>query len=67
MTQSPLKTGIFYLLAGVLFTYLAVENVNSNGDFGFFAYLFILLATMDIGTGIRLVFMHFRFKNKPKK
>ncbi|WP_203364614.1 YdiK family protein [Bacillus sp. REN10] len=66
MTRSPLKAGIFYLLLGAFFTYLAIEDVNSGG-FGFFTYVLILLATMDIGSGIRLVFIHFRLKNSVKK
>ncbi|OZI13265.1 hypothetical protein CEW92_02280 [Bacillaceae bacterium SAS-127] len=66
MRQSPLTAGIFYLFLGVLFTYWAIETVNSSG-FGFFAYVLILVATMDIGSGIRLVFMHFRLKKSIKK
>lgn len=66
MRQSPLTTGIFYLILGVFFTYLAIEDVNTGG-FGFFTYLLILLATMDIGSGLRLLFMHFRLKNSEKK
>ncbi|KKB33797.1 YdiK family protein [Bacillus thermotolerans] len=66
MRQSPLKAGIFYLILGIFFTYLAIEDVNASG-FGFFTYLLILLATMDIGSGIRLVYVHFAMKKKEKK
>ncbi|MFK2827193.1 YdiK family protein [Bacillus sp. B190/17] len=66
MRQSPLMTGILYLILGSFFTYLAIEDVNTGG-FGFFTYLLILLATMDIGSGLRLVMMHFRLKSSEKK
>ncbi|KMY52825.1 MULTISPECIES: YdiK family protein [Bacillaceae] len=66
MKQSPLTTGILYLILGAFFTYLAIQDVNTGG-FGFFTYLLILLATMDIGSGIRLIFMHFRLKSSEKK
>ncbi|MGF2614292.1 DUF4305 domain-containing protein [Rossellomorea vietnamensis] len=61
MRRSPLFSGILYILLGVLFTYFAVINVNDNG-WGFFAYLMVLLATLDFGSGIRMVAMHFKIK-----
>ncbi|MBM7650513.1 hypothetical protein JOC78_003507 [Bacillus ectoiniformans] len=66
MRQSPLTTGIFYLILGVFFTYMAIQQVNNNG-FGFFTYLLILLATMDIGSGIRMVLIHYKIRNSQKK
>ncbi|PPA68444.1 YdiK family protein [Jeotgalibacillus proteolyticus] len=59
--RKPLTHGIFYLLLGAAFTYFAVNSVNTNG-WGFFAYLFILFATYDIGAGIRLIALHFKIK-----
>ncbi|MGD6805063.1 DUF4305 domain-containing protein [Rossellomorea vietnamensis] len=63
MRRSPLFSGILYILLGVLFTYFAVINVNDNG-WGFFAYLMVLLATLDFGSGIRMVAMHFKIKKQ---
>ncbi|AKP48645.1 MULTISPECIES: YdiK family protein [Bacillus] len=66
MKQTLLSSGIIYLLFGSLFTYMAIENVNSNG-FGFFTYLLIILATLDVGSGIRVIFYYFRMKSRYKK
>ncbi|MGD7045875.1 YdiK family protein [Jeotgalibacillus proteolyticus] len=59
--RKPLTHGIIYMLLGVVFTYFAINTVNSEG-WGFFAYLLILFATYDIGAGIRLIALHFRIK-----
>ncbi|MED1490074.1 YdiK family protein [Bacillus smithii] len=66
MKQTMLSSGIIYLLIGSLFTYMAIQNVNSNG-FGFFTYLLIILATLDVGSGIRIIFYYFRTKSGYKK
>jgi hypothetical protein len=66
MKQTPLSSGILYLLIGSLFTYMAIENVNANG-FGFFTYLLIVLATLDVGSGLRIIFDSLRAKNRYKK
>ncbi|MGG3451758.1 YdiK family protein [Domibacillus aminovorans] len=62
MRQSPLAAGIFYNILGGFFVFLAVQDVNVNG-FRFFNYVLILLATFDIGTGLRLMLIHFKVKN----
>ncbi|MBM4765369.1 YdiK family protein [Bacillus sp. B15-48] len=66
MKQSPLFSGIVYLVLGLLFTYVAILTVNETG-WGFFSYLLVLLATFDIGAGIRMIQFHFKLKNVPKK
>jgi uncharacterized membrane protein HdeD (DUF308 family) len=66
MRRSPLFSGILYILLGVLFTYFAIINVNDHG-WGFFAYLMVLLATLDFGSGIRMVMMHFKIKKHMNK
>lgn len=66
MRQSPLFSGIIYIVLGLLFTYFAVQNVNEDG-WGFFSYLLVLLATFDLGSGIRMVLFHFKLKNIQKK
>jgi ABC-type multidrug transport system permease subunit len=62
MRQSPLISGIFYIMLGSLFTIFAIQHVNESG-WGFFAYLLVLLATFDIGSGIRMIAFHFKIKN----
>lgn len=61
MRRSPLFSGILYILLGVLFTYFAIQNVNDHG-WGFFSYLMVLLATLDFGSGLRMVALHFKIK-----
>lgn len=65
MRQSPLSSGVFYMILGALFTYLAIRNVSEDG-WGVFSYLLILLATFDLGSGIRLIFLHFRIQSMNK-
>jgi Domain of unknown function (DUF4305) len=66
MKQSPLFSGIVYILLGSLFTYFAIQNVNDTG-WGFFSYLLVALATFDFGSGIRMIMFHFKLKNIQKK
>ncbi|GAM16189.1 YdiK family protein [Mesobacillus selenatarsenatis] len=66
MKQSPLFSGIVYILLGSLFTYFAIQNVNETG-WGFFSYLLVALATFDFGSGIRMIMFHFKLKNANKK
>lgn len=64
--QSPLATGIVYLVLGTIFVYFAINEVSRNG-WNFFAYLIVFLATIDFASGIRLVNLHFRLKRMKKK
>lgn len=66
MKQSPLFSGIAYILLGSLFTYFAIQNVNESG-WGFFSYLLVALATFDFGSGIRMILFHFKLKQVHKK
>lgn len=66
MKQSPIFSGIVYILLGSLFTYFAIQNVNETG-WGFFSYLLVALATFDFGSGIRMVLFHFKLKNIQNK
>jgi hypothetical protein len=66
MRQSPLVSGILYLLLGALFTYFAIENVQED-QWGFFTYLLILLATFDVGAGLKMISIHFRIKKSQTK
>lgn len=66
MKQSPLFSGIIYIVLGFLFTYLTILNVSQSG-WGFFSILLALLATFDFGSGIRMVQFHFKLKKIQKK
>lgn len=65
MKNSPLLMGSIYIFLGIIFTTWAIQLVNQSG-WGIFVYLLLLIATFDIGAGIRLVKIHFRL-NKEKK
>ena len=64
--QSPLSLGIIYTSLGILFTAIAVQNVSSSG-WGIFSYILVLLATLDFGSGIRMILLHFKVKSMQKK
>jgi uncharacterized membrane protein HdeD (DUF308 family) len=64
LKKTPLFSGIIYLLLGILFIFFAVQNVNDDGGWGFFSYLLVILATFDLGSGIRIIWYHFRPKKK---
>jgi hypothetical protein len=66
MRRSPLFSGFIYLLLGSLFTYFAIDHVQTNG-WGFYAYLLVLLATFDFGSGLKTILFHIKYKNKVKK
>ncbi|MBN8194461.1 YdiK family protein [Bacillus sp. NTK074B] len=66
MRRSPLFSGVIYLLLGVLFTYFAVQNVQNDEGWGFFTYMLIFLATLDFGSGLRMVMLHFKIKKQVK-
>ncbi|PLR76516.1 DUF4305 domain-containing protein [Bacillus sp. V3-13] len=66
MRQSPLISGIIYMVLGLLFTYFAVQNVHQHG-WGFFSYLLVLLATFDFGSGLRMVILHFKLQKVKKQ
>ncbi|AXN39268.1 MULTISPECIES: YdiK family protein [Peribacillus] len=67
--QSPLFIGIIYTALGALFTAIAIQSVSSSG-WGIFAYILVLIATLDFGSGLRMIMLHFKIKstnNKKKK
>lgn len=65
MKVSPLFLGFIYLGLGVLFTTWAIQLVNKDG-WGLLSYFLLIIATFDIGGGIRLIGIHFKLKNKTK-
>lgn len=64
--QSPLTLGIIYASLGILFTAIAVQNVTSSG-WGLFSYVLVIIATMDFGSGIRMILLHFKVKSSKNK
>ncbi len=70
MRQSPLFSGIVHIILACLFTYFAVDSVNTDG-WDIFGIILVFLATFDFGSGIRLIRLHYKIrkiikKNEPK-
>lgn len=63
MRQSTLLPGITYIVLGILFTFFAIQDLQRNGEWGFFTFLFALLAAFDIGSGIRMILFHMKLKS----
>lgn len=67
MKKSPLFSGLLYIGFGTIFTYFAITYLGLNNEWTFTIYLLVILATFDIGTGIKLVYLHFFLKNQKNK
>jgi hypothetical protein len=65
MSRSPLIPSLFYLIIGCMFIIFAVHEVKAGG-WGFFSYLLVLLATLDLGAGLKMVFFYIRYKDQLK-
>jgi hypothetical protein len=65
--QTPLFSGIIYIILGIIFIIFAIQNVNSDGEWGLFSILLVILATFDFGSGFKMVRMHFKMKNQKNK
>ncbi len=65
MRRTPLLSGIIYVFLGVIFTKFAIEHVQQGG-WTFFTYLIVILATFDLGSGLRIIYSYFRLKRLPK-
>ncbi|SFC99975.1 protein of unknown function [Bacillus sp. OV322] len=64
--QSPLAMGILYFGLGILFTVYAIQHVSHSG-WGFISLFLILLATLDIGSGIRMLLLYAKIKSSKQK
>lgn len=64
--QSPLASGIIYIVLGTIFVALAINYVSKDG-WNLFSFLIVFLATIDFGSGIRMIMLHFRLKKLQKK
>lgn len=67
MRRSPLFSGIVYLILGILFVYFAITSLQQNGEWGFFTTLLIIIATFDIGAGLKMIGFHFKLKRLENK
>ena len=67
MRRSSLFSGIFYIILGILFTNLAINYVQREQSWGMFTYFLILIATFDIGSGLRMIAFHFKMKQSQAK
>ncbi|MDP4163732.1 MAG: YdiK family protein [Bacillota bacterium] len=65
MRQTSLFSGITYLFLGTLFTFFAIQDVQSGG-WGFFTYLLVLFATLDFGSGIKMIRFHVKINKHLK-
>ena len=61
MRRSPLAMATTYLILGGIFIFFAIQNVSRSG-WDFFTYFLIILATLDVGSGIRLMMIHKQIK-----
>lgn len=66
MRQSALFSGVLYIILGCLFTFFAIQDLQQNGEWGFFTYLLVILATFDLGSGIRMILFHMKLKSIQK-
>jgi len=66
MRRSPLFSGIIYIIFGAFFIYFAVHDLQRNQEWGFYTYLLVILATFDIGSGIKLINFHFFLKKNQR-
>lgn len=66
MRQSALFSGLIYLCLGCLFTYFAIQDMQTGG-WDIFTILLVILATFDIGSGLKMIFFTFVSKNNKQK
>lgn len=65
MKTNPISMGIFYLIMGLLFTYLAINSAE-NGILSFPTIILMLIATFDIGVAIRMFTLRRKMKKNAK-
>ncbi len=63
MIRASLGSGIVYLLFGGIFIYFAIYNVRTSG-WSFLSWMLVIIATLDIGSAIRMILLHFRMKRQ---
>lgn len=63
--RTPFFSGVLYIVLGVIFTFFAIQHVTTNG-WNFFVYVLLIFATLDFGSGFRMIGWHFKLKRKKK-
>ena len=66
MRISPLRSAIFYLLLGGLFTYIAIQSVEDT-VLNFVTIMLATFATIDFVLAIRLIKLHRHIQQEQKK
>ncbi len=66
MKISPKTMGIIYFIMGIFFTYIAILSVEET-VWNITTIVLAIFATLEIGVTIRLLSIHFRYKNKKKE
>lgn len=63
MRVSPITVGLIYSGIGILFIFLAIQNVILF-DWNLFTYLLIALSASDFFIAFRFFYMYLQHKNK---
>jgi uncharacterized protein YacL len=64
--RSPIFIATFYIILGLIITYLASNSVGRNG-WNFFSLLLVALAAYDFFMAIRFLMLRKTIKNMQKK
>ncbi|RYG71643.1 DUF4305 domain-containing protein [Lentibacillus lipolyticus] len=66
MKMTPKTMAIIYFLVGAMFISIAVQ-ITDGSIWNFPTIILALIATLDVGVGIRMLIIHFKIKNQKKK
>jgi len=66
MNRSPLTFGLIYIAFGVILVVMSALTVSRTGEMSLLTYLVAIFAAFDIGSGIKLIYFHFKTKNSSK-
>ncbi|MFD2760289.1 DUF4305 domain-containing protein [Lentibacillus juripiscarius] len=66
MKMTPKTMAIIYFLVGAMFISIAVQ-ITEGSVWNFPTIILALVATLDVGVGIRMLIIHFKIKNQKKK
>lgn len=65
MKLTPKSFFFVYLMMGILFTYVAIQNAQGT-VWNFMTILLAAFATFDFGVSIRMLRLHFKIKKQKK-
>ncbi|WP_185959635.1 YdiK family protein [Lentibacillus cibarius] len=65
MRMTPKSMAMIYFLVGALFVNIAVR-ITDGSVWNFPTIILAIIATLDIGVGIRMIIIHFKIKRKKK-